>query len=226
VILRALTRPVRAVLMGSAISAISICSVFAEDLATASARIQVKPRAAEVYVDGYLVGTVDKFDGFFQRLQVPAGEHELTLYLEGYKTYRQKVLFPPDTAFDIKYQLQPLVPGESQEPRPEAPPNSHTPSAESPFEASWFDETPPVPSAAEHPPSGFGTLAVRVQPAGATILIDGQEWKPSHDANPLSIELHEGDHEIEVSAEGLSTFRKNVRMRAGETVSLNVSLVR
>ena len=42
--------------------------VSAEPLATSTARIQVKPHTAEVYVDGYLVGTVDSFDGFLQRL--------------------------------------------------------------------------------------------------------------------------------------------------------------
>ena len=39
-----------------------------------SARIQVTPRTADVYADGYLVGTVDDFDGFLQRLDLPPGE--------------------------------------------------------------------------------------------------------------------------------------------------------
>ena len=59
-----------------------------------SARLKVRPRNAEVYVDGYLVGTVDDFDGFFQRLDVPVGGHELTIYLEGYRTFAEKVYLP------------------------------------------------------------------------------------------------------------------------------------
>ena len=47
-----------------------------------SARIQVTPRDAEVYVDGYLAGIVDDFDGFMQRLRLPPGEHEIELYRE------------------------------------------------------------------------------------------------------------------------------------------------
>ena len=43
--------------------------------ARADLRTQVTPREAEVYVDGYLTGTVDDFDGMFQRLRVPLGEH-------------------------------------------------------------------------------------------------------------------------------------------------------
>src|SRR4051794_31779177 len=45
-----------------------------------SARLQVTPRETEVYLDGYLVGTVDDFDGMTQRLRLPAGEHEIELY--------------------------------------------------------------------------------------------------------------------------------------------------
>jgi hypothetical protein len=187
-----------------------------EGLSAGSARIHVKPRNAEVYVDGYLAGTVDQFDGFFQRLEVPAGEHELTLYLDGYRTVRQKVFFPPETALDIKYALQPLTSGEPHEARPQAPADGDHPAG-----------PPPPPASVEsHGPSNFGALAIRVQPAGATVVIDGQEWTALQSDGPMVIELREGSHEIEVKSEGFSTFRKNVRVRAGETVSLNVSLTR
>jgi len=219
------TRAPSAMLLCAALVGFCASGVSAEPLATSTARIQVQPHTAEVYVDGYLVGTVDSFDGFLQRLEVPAGEHELILYLEGYKTVRQKMLFAPETAVAIKYQLRPLASGEAQEPRPEPPKHDPSPAA-SPFEGSWFDEPPAAAPAAMHPTSEFGRLAVRVQPAGATILVDGQKWTPPEDGDPITIDLHEGTHEIEIESEGLSTFRKSVRVRAGETVSLNVSLVR
>ena len=40
----------------------------------ASLRLEVKPKDAEVYVDGYYAGIVDDFDGTFQRLSVTPGE--------------------------------------------------------------------------------------------------------------------------------------------------------
>src|SRR3954463_15414026 len=40
-------------------------------------RLIVKPNDAKVYVDGYYAGIVDDFDGVFQRLHVPAGQHEV-----------------------------------------------------------------------------------------------------------------------------------------------------
>ncbi len=38
-----------------------------------SLKLKIKPRQAEVYVDGYFVGVVDDFDGIFQRLHVDSG---------------------------------------------------------------------------------------------------------------------------------------------------------
>ncbi len=54
------------------------------DELTAAVRLEVKPREAEVYVDGYRAGVVDDFDGIFQRLRLRPGEHDLTIYLAGY----------------------------------------------------------------------------------------------------------------------------------------------
>ena len=52
----------------------------------ASVQFDVTPRQAEVFVDGYYAGIVDDFDGMFQRLRVEPGQHEITLYLDGYRT--------------------------------------------------------------------------------------------------------------------------------------------
>src|SRR5437763_7977964 len=49
----------------------------------AAMRLVVKPKNAEVYVDGYYAGIVDDFDGVFQRLPATPGQHEITLWLDG-----------------------------------------------------------------------------------------------------------------------------------------------
>jgi hypothetical protein len=56
----------------------------------ASVHLDVMPRDAEVYVDGYYAGVVDDFDGMFQRLRVEPGEHEVTLYRDGYRAFHQR----------------------------------------------------------------------------------------------------------------------------------------
>lgn len=52
---------------------------------TGSVRLKVKPRHAEVYVDGYLVGTVNEFDGIFQSLRLEADTHSLEIRADGYE---------------------------------------------------------------------------------------------------------------------------------------------
>lgn len=166
-----------------------------------SARLQITPKQAEVYVDGYLAGSVDDFDGFFQRLDVAPGEHELTIFLEGYETITQKLLFQPGETLDIRQRMTPLAPGASSGPRPP------------------FGDSPA-------PQSDFGTLSVRVQPADATLLVDGDEWAAPEGDGPILIDLPEGTHEIEVRKDGLPAYRRTVQIRAGRTLPLNVSLSR
>jgi hypothetical protein len=89
---------------------------------TASARLLVKPQKTEVYVDGYRAGVVDDYDGVFQSLRLPAGRHEIALYLDGHRTRREKVYLGVGTTLKLRHTMEPLAPGESVEPRPEPPP--------------------------------------------------------------------------------------------------------
>ena len=86
-----------------------------------SARIQVTPKDAEVYVDGYRAGRVDDFDGAFQRLNVRPGPHELTLYLPGYRTVTERVYIGEGSTMKLKQSLEKLAPGETSTPPPSPP---------------------------------------------------------------------------------------------------------
>jgi hypothetical protein len=187
-----------------------------------SARLEVKPKGAEVYVDGYLAGTVESFDGFLQRLHVAPGEHTLTLYLDGYRTLTQKVDFKAHAALNIKYDLQKLTAGESSGPRPQPAPGT-TPSNQRAGQAPPFRPQFPPPQQAAPRTSEFGTLTIRVQPPSAIIAVDGQEWENSG-PGPLSIELAEGPHDVEVRQNGFASFHRTVQIHAGDTTPLNVSL--
>ncbi len=187
---------------------------------TGSARLQVTPRNAEVFVDGYFVGVVDDFDGYWQRLHVEAGEHELQFHLEGYRTVRQKVLFRPQGTLKIEFAMEPLAPGEAGEPRP------------TPAERARERYDPRRPSRSygreQSPervqPSDFGTLSLRVQPDDAIVLVDGDEWDRPEGESRFYIDLAEGSHRIEVRKEGYRTYTRTIQVRRGETVTLNVSL--
>ena len=187
-------------------------------------RVQVNPKQAEVYVDGYLTGNVDDFDGVFQRLRLPPGEHEVTIYAQGYRSITQRMLFRPFESYTIKDTLQPAAAGDAAEPRPT--PSSRT----QPSTARVPGERPDDPGQYRAPDRDadrggdrFGTVAVRVQPADAEVMIDGEHWEaPSRER--LQVQLSDGSHRVEIRKSGYRTYTSTVHVRSGETVTLNVSL--
>ncbi len=197
-----------------------------------SVRLEVTPKEAEVYVDGYYAGIVDDFDGTFQRLRVARGEHELTVYRDGYRPFRQKVYLGAGSTFKVKQALEALAPGESAEPRPTPPPPP--PDAEGPEPAQppapsrgSRQPPPPVPNQGAPRPgdtSTSGALVIRVQPENASVLIDGEPWEGPRGQERLIVQVSEGMHHVEVRRDGYETFSVDVTVRRGETTPLNVSL--
>ena len=70
----------------------------------------------------------------------------------------------------------------------------------------------------------FGTVIIQVRPPNAEILIDGVKWAGSDPSQPLSVQLAPGAHRIEISSPGRETFVRDLTIKAGETIPLNVSL--
>lgn len=71
----------------------------------ASIRVLVEPREAEVYVDGYYAGVADDFDGIFQRLYLAPGRHEITLRLDGYRTWSAEVFATPGCTLKLHHDM-------------------------------------------------------------------------------------------------------------------------
>jgi len=220
--------------------------------ADASVRLEVKPSEAEVLVDGYYAGIVDDFDGAFQRLHVPPGEHELTLYLQGYRTVRQKLFLTANNTFKVKYNMEKLAAGEQQEPRPEPiappgaqggqppyPPQSPYPpqgGAYPPQGGAYPPQPPPPPRGPRRMPppqqggnargqnSAYGSVSIRVQPSDAEVSIDGEAWRSPAGQDRLVVELAEGSHTIEIRKSGYRTYVTQIDVRLNDTTQLNVSL--
>jgi PEGA domain-containing protein len=74
------------------------------------------------------------------------------------------------------------------------------------------------------PASGYGTLAVRVQPNDAEVSIDGEPWRGPAGQDRLNVEVAEGSHTVEIRKAGFRTYITQVEVRRGETTPLNVSL--
>ena len=52
---------------------------------TGTLRLKVRPRHAQVFVDGYFAGQVDEFDGVFQSLRLEEGPHLIEILADGYE---------------------------------------------------------------------------------------------------------------------------------------------
>jgi PEGA domain-containing protein len=59
-------------------------------------RLKIKPKNAEVYVDGYFEGVVDDFDGLFQKLHLDPGVHRIEVRAAGYETLTFEVRITAD----------------------------------------------------------------------------------------------------------------------------------
>ena len=131
---------------------------------------------------------------------------------------RQKTLFRPGETYKIRAVLERADPGEAPAVRPVPIPGAAPTAGPEPRPA---EAANPPPPAGAH---GFGTLAIRVQPGDATVLVDGERWdRPADDAR-LTLELSAGSHQVEVRKDGYTTYTATVQVRSGEVTPLNVSL--
>jgi len=214
----------------------------------AAMRIEVTPHDAEVYLDGYYAGIVDDFNGTFQRLRTRPGEHEIVLYLDGYRTVHQKLMLTRDHTIKVKYTMEKLGANEQPEARPQAPaaPVQSGPPMPMPMPMPQQmprrgrgnpqgPPPPPQPGAPGEPgtpggivrpgdASAYGTLTIRVQPGDAEVLIDREPWRGPEGQDRLVVDVAEGPHTVEIRKSGYRTYVTEVQIRRGETTPLNVSL--
>jgi hypothetical protein len=175
-------------------------------------RLKVKPVEAEVYVNGYYAGVVDDFDGVFQRLYLPRGEHTITMRLSGYDSHTVAVRVRRGEAIDVVHSMRRLATG-----RPEPPPPTPRP-----LPREWTE----TPTTGEEPASPYGILGLRTAPTDAQVIVDGEAWAPVPGQAEFVIHLAAGWHQIEVRREGYQTFSMRVEMIEGQTTRLDASLVR
>ena len=186
---------------------------------TGSVRVLVDPSEARVYVDGYYAGTVDDFDGLFQRLHVSPGRHEIALKLEGYKTHRAKVYVAPDSTVKLHYDLE-KGQGETFEDLSKDVPESEV-RREREREERWAESE--AREQAEEAALG-GTLRLTVRPADASVYVDGAFRGSGREAS--SLKLAPGRHRIEVVRPGYRTLEREVDIVPGEPTEVTMELER
>ncbi len=75
---------------------------------TGELRLQVQPRDAEVYVDGYYAGVVDDFDGITQALRLEEGPYKIELVTPGYEPIEFDVRIQPGRKITYRGELRPV----------------------------------------------------------------------------------------------------------------------
>jgi hypothetical protein len=186
-------------------------------------RVQVEPDKTRVYVDGYYAGIADDFDGILQRLYITRGQHEIGLRLEGFRSHRFVVYGVPGRTIKLHFNMvkgsgedepEDLAGGRVVSPVPPPPPPPPAPPAEADDdEASGDRHAPDRPD--------FGSLSLDVRPRDAAIYIDG---KPYPQAGRDDVRLAGGMHRLEVVRPGYSSFERDVEIKPGKTVDLDVRL--
>jgi hypothetical protein len=221
---------------------------------SASMRLQVNPQETEVFVDGYFAGTVDDFDGVLQRLRLEPGEHDIELYLAGHRPHVQRVYLQPTRTFTIRHEMVPLAAGDPPPARPSGGPlrdrrdddedagpvrrgpgprdrdPQRDPQRDPPRDPQRDPQRDPGPpnrgDVGRGRPADFGSLALRVQPGDADVLIDGERWQGGSPGERLVVELGAGPHGIEIRKDGYRTYMTEINVRPGNTTTLNVAMTK
>lgn len=74
---------------------------------TGGLRLKMKPRDAQVFVDGFYAGLVDDFDGIFQSLRLAPGGHKVEVRMAGFETMALDVHIQPDRTITWEERLRP-----------------------------------------------------------------------------------------------------------------------
>lgn len=193
---------------------------------SADVRVLAKPKDVQVYVDGFYAGVGDDFDGAFQRLSLSPGGHTIVLYLDGFQTVRHNLYLRPGSTIKLHDAMERLPAGQTSEPPPVAPPVPPPPDGTYRSPRTSGRPLPrPVPGRVQGDgqADGFGTLAIRVQPATAEVRVDGERWESSDDGQ-FELRLPSGRHRVDVSLPGFRPFSSDVDVREDEPTPLNISL--
>ena len=70
-------------------------------------RLRIRPRDAQVFVDGNYAGLVDDFDGSFQQLRLEPGGHKIEIRMPGFEDLEMDVHVQPGRTITLQEDLRP-----------------------------------------------------------------------------------------------------------------------
>ena len=188
---------------------------------TGSVRLKVKPRDAEVLVDGYYVGTVDDFDGTFQSLKLEPGPASIEVRAPGFESLRLDVMILADRKITYEENMRAGDPG------PAPPPTRRVPTVGPDLGVSEGrpvprdrDAEPGPPEGYDGPPPVFGGVRLHVEPRSAQVFVEGYFVGTVDDFDSgQGLPLESGPQSIEIRADGYESLQIRVWILPDETIT-------
>lgn len=193
--------------------------------APAVVETDVKPRKAEVWLDGELIGQARDYSGRWDRLYLEPGRHTLEFRREG----RAPLTIELDARAGRRYVIAQTLPKGDGPGRTVALGNPPLPSDRDYAAAPDGERSPPrFGSELETADLARGLLKIQALPRDAAVYLDGEflasagELARLHGALPVAT----GVHVIEVTRPGFRSERREVTVAEGEPARVEVSLER
>lgn len=187
--------------------------------------LNVRPKKADVYIDGQRIGRVGRFDGYPSALWLEEGTYELVIYHPGYRTLHETVKVFAGVVIDFDAQM---VPGEATPPEELVPPPTMPPEQVAEGEASGSRAGPPedLPRREmdlRHEPA---RLYLTVEPRDASVYLDGRFLGTGDELADLrsGLMVNPGEHQLSVVRPTFESEELTVDVAAGEDLELAVRL--
>lgn len=177
--------------------------------------LNVRPKDAEVHVNGQYVGLVRQYDGFPSYLWLERGAYEIAFYRPGHETVVRNFEVFTGLVLDVALELPPgqaVLPARHERGAAPAPPLSRSDPAEGP--------------AGPEAPLATGRLELEILPREASVYLDsrfigtGEELARLHDG--LTVEP--GAHLLEVLSPGRIPETVHFQLAPGEATRIEVRL--
>jgi hypothetical protein len=185
--------------------------------------LNVRPKKTEVWVDGQLVGTSGKFDGFPGYLWLARGRHQLTFFNPGFETEVREVRVLEGTVIKVNLRLEP---GESVAPEKLASKDIGRRQRRDRRPASMPEQQAGPIREERQPSTEPGRILLSVAPGDASVYLDGRFLGTGEELSKLhaGLVVNAGLHTLEVVRPGFRAERTEVVIEPETETAVSVDL--
>lgn len=185
--------------------------------------LNIKPKKAEVYIDGQRIGRVGRFDGYPSVLWLEEGTYDLVVYHPEHQTLHQTVKVFAGLVIDIDERL---VPGVPTPPEEIVPPPAPAPAYDEEERVATDRRAPPARELdLRHQPA---RLHLTIEPRDASVYLDGRFLGTGDELADLrsGLMVNAGEHQLSVVRPSYESEELTVDVAAGEDLELAIRLRR